>query len=136
MSFSLKNLLGSTVEKVVGSIGKALDDNITNKEERMAAEKAVSEVLLNYQVDLDKEVTERLKIDMASDSELAKIVRPLSLIFTTLVITVLALTDGNIGGFTVGEEYILLFKSLLILQYGFYFGSRAAEKIVTTINKK
>ena len=134
MAFSLKNLLGSAVEKVVGSVGKALDDNITNKEEKMAAEKAITEVLANYQISLDAEVTERLSIDMNSDSVLSKNIRPITLIFTTVVITSLAITHGNFGDFVVEEAYITLFQSLLILQYGFYFGSRGVEKVIQSIN--
>ena len=134
MAFSLKNLLGGAVEKVVGSVGKALDDNITNIEEKMAAEKAITEVLANYQISLDAEVTERLSIDMNSDSVLSKNIRPITLIFTTIVITSLAITHGNFGDFVVEEAYITLFQSLLILQYGFYFGSRGIEKVIQSIN--
>ena len=73
---------------------------------------------------------------MKSDSTLTKMIRPLSVIFTTLVISALAITHGNFGDFVVDESYIVLFKNLLILQYGFYFGSRGIEKVVETINKK
>lgn len=134
--FSLKDFFGNAIDSVISSVGDAIDKNVTNKEEKLKAQKEVTETLLTYQADLDSEITERLKIDMQSDNKFAKIIRPLTLSFTTLLVAVLAITDGNLGQFVVSEEYITLFKSLMSLQYMFYFGSRGAEKIVEKIYKK
>jgi len=136
--FSLKDFFGSTFAAIIDSIGNAIDRNVTNKKERLAAQKEITEVLLAYQVEVDSEVTERLKIEMQSDNKLTKMIRPLSLIFTTIVVSALAITDGNFGSFVVDDLYIELFKSLMGLQYMFYFGSRGAEKIMEKIytNKK
>jgi len=38
--------------------------------------------------------------------------------------------DGNIGEFTIDKSYIELFTALPLVQYGFYFGSRAFNKAV------
>jgi hypothetical protein len=42
--------------------------------------------------------------------------------------TLLAFTDGNIGGFKVQEEYIPIFQTLLVTVYGAYFVGRTYEK--------
>lgn len=132
--FSLKDFFGDAISKVVSAIGDAIDKNVTSKQEKLAAQKEITEILLTYQTELDSEVTERLRIDMQSDNKLSKIIRPLTLIFTTIVVSLLAVSDGNILSFTVNESYISLFQSLMLLQYGFYFGSRGMEKIAKNIN--
>ena len=78
--------------------------------------------------DAQTQNTERWKLDMQSDSFLSKNIRPLVLIFLTVIFTALAFFDGNIGGFKVAEEYIPIFQSLLITVYGAYFVGRTWEK--------
>ena len=107
---------------------------MNSKEEKLKAQKEITEVLLKYQGNLDSEVTERLKADMQSDNKLSKSIRPASLIFTTFVVSAFAITDGNFGDFMVDKAYITLFQSLMLLQYGFYFGSRGIEKITKGVN--
>ena len=134
MAFSLKNLFGGAVEKVVTSVGNALDKNITNKEEKMAAEKAITEVLLEHQSNLDNEVTERLKADMTSDSWLSKNIRPMTLIFVTAIVTGITLFDGNIGDFAINTSYLPIWQSAFVTIFMFYFGSRGLEKIAQNVN--
>lgn len=132
--FNLADFFGNTLAEIIDSIGAAIDRNVTNKKEKLAAQKEITEVLLAYQTSLDDELTERLKIEMQSDNKLTKLIRPLSLIFTTVVVSALAITDGNFGGsFVVDDMYIELFKSLMGVQYMFYFGSRGVEKIMEKI---
>jgi len=63
---------------------------------------------------------------MQSDSRLSKRIRPLSLIYLVIVVSVLAITDGNIHygeyHFTVGKEYIELFQYLLLMVFAFIWG--------------
>lgn len=130
MQFSLKNLFGNAVDKVIDSVGNAIDKNVTSKEERDTLRNDIVDILTKYQNSLDDAMTTRLQIDANSDSWLTKNVRPLSLIYTTGVVTVLALTDGNIGKFVIQGAYITLFQTLLVMQYAFYFGSRGIEKVI------
>ena len=132
--FSLKDFFGSAIDSVVSSVGDAIDKNVTNKEEKLAAEKAITEVLLNYQGELDSEVTERLRIDMTSDSWLSKNVRPLTLIATFTIMVVTTLFDGNVGEFSVNVSYLPIWQSAFITVLMFYFGSRGIEKIVKDYN--
>jgi len=66
---------------------------------------------------------------MSSDEPLAKRVRPYSLIYLLVVVSLLSFTDGNLLSFTVKEVYIELFQSLLLLVFGAYFSARTLEKI-------
>lgn len=133
----LKGLFSSDLIK---SVGDALDKNITSAEERAEATKAITSVLLDFQSKVNTEVTERLRIDMSSDNKLSKVIRPLSMIFTTAVFAILSVTDGNIhladSTFTIGEDYIAIYKALLLLQYAFYFGSKTIERVTDKITTK
>ncbi len=73
---------------------------------------------------------------MNSDSFLSKNIRPLVLIYLTVIFTVLSFFDGNIGGFSVADQYIPIFQSLLITVYGAYFVGRTWEKAKSITNKK
>jgi hypothetical protein len=50
-------------------------------------------------------------------------------VFLTAVFSLLAVTDGNIGDFTIGESYIPVFQTLLLAVYSSYFVGRSIEKI-------
>ena len=132
----ISEIFSSSVGAVVDSIGDAIDKNVTNTEEKMvlineltkikADSKAKSEEI---DVQFEKEISTRHQADMQSDNELSKNIRPASLIFLLAVVGVLSVTDGNVGEFTVGESYIELFNTLLLVAFAFYFGGRSLEKI-------
>ncbi len=73
-------------------------------------------------------MTERWKFDMQSDSFLSKNIRPMVLIYLTVIFTALCFTDGNIGEFKIAKEYIPIFQTLLVTTYGAYFVGRSWEK--------
>ena len=65
---------------------------------------------------------------MKSDSFLSKNIRPLIIVYLTVIFTLCAFFDGNIGGFTIEPTYIPIFQSLLVTVYGAYFVGRTWEK--------
>jgi len=76
-----------------------------------------------------QEITKRWESDMVSDSWLSKNVRPMALIFLTLMFTFLVFTDSiEKWSFDVKPEYIDLMKALLVTVYFAYFGGRSYEK--------
>lgn len=81
----------------------------------------------------EEELTKRHAADMASTSWLSKNIRPLSLVFLILATAVFAVFDGNIGDFTIDTAYISMYESLLLLAFGFYFGSRGLEKVASIV---
>jgi len=121
---------------VIKNIGNVIDKLTTTKEEKLEAQRLIQEILEKADSDAQEQVTERWKADMASDSFLSKNIRPLVLIFLTIVFTILAFFDGNIGGFSVAEQYIPIFQSLLITVYGAYFVGRTWEKTKRSGNNK
>jgi len=129
------NLLKKSGTKLIESIGNAIDKNVTSKEEKLTLKNQLITLKKDFITENQEKVTERHRIDMSSDSWLSKNIRPLSMIFTTLVISLFALFHKNIASFEIDKSYIDLFKSLLILQYSFYFGLRGAEKITDLVGK-
>ena len=124
----MKKLFQAITGGLLKDIGKVIDNLHTSEEERLEAKQKLQELLEQADKEAQDQVTERWKYDMQSDSFLSKNIRPLVLIFLTTMFTLLAFTDGNIGGFTVQEQYVPIFQSLLITVYGAYFVGRTWEK--------
>ena len=124
----MKKLLSLLSGWLIKDVGNVIDKLTTTDEERLAAKQKIQELLEKADQDAQTQITERWKLDMQSDSFLSKNIRPLVLIYLTVIFTALAFFDGNIGGFKVAEEYIPIFQSLLITVYGAYFVGRTWEK--------
>ncbi|MDT0583751.1 MULTISPECIES: hypothetical protein [Alteromonadaceae] len=148
----LSRIFSSTGVDVVASVGKAVDDLITSDEELALTEiqkqkvttaykvrmqeilMEVDQRALEYEENLERSLTERHKIDMKSDSWLSKNIRPMTLIFMTLVVTLLAFSTIFTSSFTAEQNetikaWIPFFQTIMLTIYGFYFGSRGLEKI-------
>ena len=124
----MKKLFQAITGGLLKDIGKVIDNLHTSDEERLEAKQKLQELLEQADKEAQDQVTERWKYDMQSDSFLSKNIRPLVLVFLTVMFTLLAFTDGNIGGFMVQEQYVPIFQSLLITVYGAYFVGRTWEK--------
>lgn len=67
---------------------------------------------------------------MSQDDTLAKRVRPASLLYLLMFMTVIILADSITGlGFEVKESYVDLIETLLVTVFVAYFGSRGIEKV-------
>ena len=124
----MKKILSILTGGLIKDVGNVIDKLTTTDEERLAAKQKIQELLEKADQDAQTQITERWKVDMQSDSFLSKNIRPLVLIYLTIIFTALSFFDGNIGGFKVAEEYIPIFQSLLITVYGAYFVGRTWEK--------
>ncbi len=91
-------------------------------------------VLVKSQTDYEKELTKRLEADMQSDSWLAKNIRPLTLVYIFLLLTILIVIDAY--GIKVDSEFKTILKIWGGLGLGFYFGGRWNEKINRIKNLK
>ena len=58
-----------------------------------------------------------------------KNIRPITLIFLTVIFTILSIFDGNLGEFTIGVAYIPVYQTLLMTVYAAYFAGRSIEKV-------
>jgi len=120
---------------VIKEVGSVLDNLITSKEEKLEAKKAIEVILQQAEADAQKQVTRRWESDMKSDSFLSKNIRPMILIYLTVIFTACAFFDGNIGEFKIAKEYIPIFQTLLVTVYGAYFVGRSWEKAKSISNK-
>ena len=124
----MKKLFQWLTGSVIKEIGNAVDKLTTTEEEKLIIKKQVQEILEQADNNAQIQVTDRWKADMASDSWLAKNIRPLVLVYLTFVFSLLAFADGNIGEFKIAKEYIPIFQTLLVTVYGAYFVGRSWEK--------
>jgi hypothetical protein len=124
----MKKIFQAITGGLLKDIGKVIDNLHTSEEERLEAKQKLQELLEQADKEAQDQVTERWKYDMQSDSFLSKNIRPLVLVFLTVMFTLFAFTDGNIGEFKVQKEYIPIFQTLLITVYGAYFVGRSWEK--------
>ena len=125
----MSKLLDILGEGVVKQVGDVLDKLTTTKEEKLAAQQKIEEVLLKAESQAQEQVTRRWEADMKSDNWLSKNIRPLICIFLTVIFVVLSMFDGNAGGFTIQQSYVPIYQTLLITVYGAYFAGRSIEKI-------
>jgi len=132
----MKKILSLLTGGLIKDVGSVIDKLTTTDEERLAAKHKIQELLEQADKDAQAQVTDRWKADMASDSFLSKNIRPLVLIYLTIIFTILSFFDGNIGGFKVAQQYIPIFQSLLITVYGAYFVGRTWEKSKQSGNNK
>lgn len=113
---------------VIKEVGDVIDKLTTTKEEKLEAQRLIQEILEKADSEAQIQVTARWEADMKSDSFLAKNIRPMILIYLTVVFTICAFFDGNIGEFQIAEEYVPIFQTLLVTVYGAYFVGRSWEK--------
>jgi len=113
---------------VIKEVGDVIDKITTTKEEKLEAQRLITEILEKADKEAQEQVTERWKADMASDSKLSKNIRPAVLIFLTVIFVICAFFDGNVGEFQIADEYIPIFQTLLVTVYGAYFVGRSWEK--------
>ncbi len=125
----LKTLFGGGAEKLVESVGGVLDNLSTSKEEKLEAKRKIKELMVSHQVEVEKNVSERWKADMNSDSWLSKNVRPLVLVFTIACTMLLVFIDSGSIAFEVEEKWTDLLQLTLITIIGAYFGGRSVEKL-------
>ena len=121
-------LFSSGATNLVKEVGTVLDDVITSKEEKLAAELKIKELVARYEADIERNVTDRWQSDMASDSKLSKNVRPLMLIFLIVSTILMVFIDAGSLQFNVPQQYVDLLQIVLITTIGAYFGGRTIEK--------
>ena len=120
-----KNILGT--EKIVDSVGNIIDDLVTTKEEKINAKTKLKEVVNNYKIEVEKNITSRWEAD-ANGNMLTRSVRPLVLIFLIVCTMLLVFIDSGSINFQVEDKWTDLLQLTLITVIGAYFGGRSVEK--------
>ena len=127
MSILGKLFSGGAADLVKG-VGGVIDNLHTSKEEKLKAEQKIKELVASYEIEMEKNITDRWKSDMNSDSWLSKNVRPLVLIFLVVCTVLMIFIDAGTISFTVEEKWTDLLQLVLITVIGAYFGGRSFEK--------
>jgi hypothetical protein len=125
----LNKIFSAGAADLVKNVGGVLDNLTTSKEEKLEAERKIKELIANYEVEMEKNITARWEVDLKSDSWLSKNVRPLVLIFLIVCTMLLIFIDAGALKFNVKDSYIDLLQLVLITVIGAYFGGRSLEKV-------
>jgi len=125
----LGNLFSGGAAELVKGVGGVIDNLHTSKEEKLEAERKIKEVIANYEVEMEKNITSRWEADLKSDSWLSKNVRPLVLIFLIVCTMLLIFIDAGALNFEVKSTWVDLLQLVLITVIGAYFGGRSLEKV-------
>ena len=123
------DLLSGLFSGLFKSAEGILDTTITNKEELQQVKNELQKIVNEAEKNASNQVTDRWKSDNLSDNKLSKNIRPLSLIFVTVVFVIISFMDGNLGEFNLNESYIPVYQTLLLSIYGAYFVGRTITKI-------
>jgi len=125
----INKILSAGAASLVKSVGGVLDNLTTTKEEKLAAELKIKDMIMGYEAEMQKQVTERWKVDMNSDSWLSKNIRPIVLVFLVVATVLLIFIDAGTIRFTVEDKWTDLLQLVLITVIGAYFGGRSLEKV-------
>ena len=124
----LTSIFSSGATELVKGVGGVIDNLHTSKEEKLAAEQKVKELIASYEVQMEKEISSRWNADMKSDSWLSKNVRPLVLVFLVVSTVLMIFIDAGVITFNVEAKWTDLLQLVLITVIGAYFGGRSFEK--------
>jgi hypothetical protein len=124
----LSKIFSSGATELVKGVGDVIDNLHTSKEEKLAAELKIKELISNYEIEIEKNITARWEVDMKSDSWLSKNVRPIVLIFLVVCTMLMIFIDAGTINFLVEEKWTDLLQIVLITVIGAYFGGRSFEK--------
>ena len=125
----LGKLFSGGAADLVKSVGGVIDNLHTSKEEKLEAERKIKELMANYEIEMEKNISSRWDADLKSDSWLSKNVRPLVLIFLIVCTMLLIFIDAGALNFEVKSSWVDLLQLVLITVIGAYFGGRSLEKV-------
>ena len=122
-------ITGGGAKDLVEGVGGVIDSLHTSEEEKLEANQKIKELVSNYEVEMEKTITERWKVDMNSDSWLSKNIRPMVLIFLVVATVLMIFIDAGVLTFEVKDTWVDLLQLVLITVIGAYFGGRSLEKV-------
>jgi len=125
----LTKIFSSGATELVKGVGGIIDNLHTSKEEKLAAELKIKQLICDYEIEMEKNITSRWEADLKSDSWLSKNVRPMVLIFLIVCTMLLIFIDAGAIKFNVKDSYVDLLQLVLITVIGAYFGGRSLEKV-------
>ncbi len=128
MSKLLAKLFGGAGGSILEKISGVADKFIQTKEEKATFEKEMTQIMIDAEAAMQKNVTERWKADLEHGNWLTRSVRPLVLIFLIISTVILVFIDSGSINFAVDEKWTDLLQLVLMTTIGAYFGGRSVEK--------
>jgi len=125
----LSKIFSAGAADLVKGVGDVVDNLHTSAEEKLEAERKIKELIANYEIEIEKNITARWEADLKSDSWLSKNVRPMVLIFLIVCTMLLIFIDAGALSFEVKSTWVDLLQLVLITVIGAYFGGRSLEKV-------
>ena len=125
----MSKIFSAGAGELIKNVGGVIDNLHTSAEEKAEAEAKIKDLVMGYEAEMQKQVTERWKMDMQSDSWLSKNIRPLVLIFLVVSTVMLVFIDAGVISFEVKASWVDLLQLVLITVIGAYFGGRSLEKV-------
>ena len=132
MSKLLAKLFGNAGGGVVDKLAGVADRFIRTKDEKAEFEKEMTNIMIQAEAEMQKNVTDRWKADLEHGNWLTRSVRPLVLIFLIVSTVLMVFIDSGSINFNVEQKWTDLLQLVLITVIGAYFGGRSFEKF----NKK
>lgn len=128
MSKLLAKLFGNAGGGVVDKLAGVADKFIRTKDEKAEFEKEMTNIMIQAEAEMQKNVTDRWKADLEHGNWLTRSVRPLVLIFLIVSTVLMVFIDSGSINFNVEEKWTDLLQLVLITVIGAYFGGRSVEK--------
>ena len=128
MSNILNKLFGKAGGSIVDKLAGVADRFIRTKDEKAAFEKEMTQILIEAEAAMQKNVTERWKADLEHGNWLTRSVRPIVLIFLIVATVLMVFIDSGSINFNVEEKWTDLLQLVLMTTIGAYFGGRSVEK--------
>ena len=125
----LAKLFGSAAGGIADKISGIIAKHTFSKKDKARFENEMAKVFLEAENEMQKNVTERWKTDMTSDSWLSKNVRPMVLIFLVVSTVLMVFIDAGVISFDLKDSHTDLLQMVLLTCIGAYFGGRSFEKI-------
>ena len=127
------SILSGGVDKIVDSVGTAVDKIVTSDEEKLILKNELVKIQLDakykqeaLEVQFEQEITSRWKSD--NEHGLTRLVRPAIVVWSFALLTIVVIADGNLGNFAVRAEYIPLVAQIVVASVVSYMGARSFDK--------
>lgn len=134
MSF-LGKIFGTAATETIGALGDVAKKFITTDQDRMAFELEAAKIvndstdkLMIHADAYEKELTDRQKNDMASDSWLSKNIRPLMMVYFLTMVSFVGLDVIK-----PDAGFLEMLKEFTTYGLMFYFGGRSLEKVASMV---
>jgi len=128
MNKILAKIFGNAAGGIVSKISAVANTFIQTKDEKAAFEKEMTQIFIEAEAAMQKNVTDRWKADLEHGNWLTRSVRPLVLIFLIVATVLMVFIDSGSINFNVEEKWTDLLQLVLMTTIGAYFGGRSVEK--------